>query len=424
MKSSATLDSSPALAPTAGKTSFHEALVFHALKPFVHGGLLMTLPDGTSRHLGAPGAEVTARMQVNDANFFKRCALYGNVGFGESYVEGEWETDSIKAVIRWFILNISKTGGSDASSSRIAFVNLLRGFNRVSHLLRPNSVKTSVRNIAEHYDLGNDFYSLWLDETMTYSCAKFENPSQSLAEAQHAKYEALCDKLKLTAHDHVLEIGCGWGGFCVHAAKNHGCRITAVTISREQFEYATERVRRDGLSDKVEILLQDYRLITGSFDKIVSIEMLEAVGDAYVDGFFKKCGEVLKPEGLLAFQVITVPDCGYDNLRKDVDWIQKHIFPGSLLLSIARVNQAVNRTSDLFMHGLEDMGACYSRTLREWHDRFNAKLPEVRAQGFDERFIRKWNFYLQYCEAAFASHNISVVQAVYTRPNNGMLKSL
>ena len=407
--------------PTASKPGFYERLFMLSLKPFVYGGLRMVHPDGHVHVLGEHGAKVTAEMRIRSREFFKRCALFGNVGFGEAYVDGDWETDDIAAVIEWFILNLSKSQGSRTSSSKMAFVNLLNFVNRVHHRLRPNSVSTSRRNIAEHYDLGNEFYSLWLDETMTYSAARFEHPGQPLADAQHSKYEALCQKLQLKPGDHVLEIGCGWGGFSCHAAKHHGCRITAVTISQEQHKYATERMAREGLSDRVEIRLQDYRHITGKFDKIASIEMLEAVGDKYLETYFAKCAEVLKPEGLLAFQMITVADCQHKDLRDGVDWIQKHIFPGSLLLSVGRVNDAINRTSELFMHGLEDLGASYAKTLRLWFERFNAKLAEVKALNFDDRFVRKWNFYLQYCEAAFASRNISVVQAVYTRPNNTTL---
>jgi cyclopropane-fatty-acyl-phospholipid synthase len=409
---------------SAAKTGFYERLVWLALKPFVHGGLRIILPDGRSRILGAPGADITAEMRVRDADFFRKCALFGNVGLGESYVDGDWDTDSIANVVSWFILNISKTGSTGGSSGKIAFVNLLKVLNRAHHLLRPNSVKTSRRNISEHYDLGNEFYSLWLDKTMTYSAARFESEHQSLEDAQASKYDALCQKLELKPGDHVLEIGCGWGGFSSHAAHNYGCRVTAVTISQEQHKFATERMIREGLSDRVEIRLQDYRHITGQFDKIASIEMLEAVGDKYLETYFAKCAEVLKPEGLLAFQMITVPDNHHAQLRKGVDWIQKHIFPGSLLLSIGRVNEAINRTSHLFMHGLEDLGASYAKTLRLWFERFNAQRDAVMAQGFDARFMRKWNYYLQYCEAAFATRNISVVQAVYTRPNNAGLNHL
>lgn len=401
--------------------NLYEALVLRMLRRFDEGGLRMVWPNGRSEVFGQEGAPVTAEIRIRNLEFFQHVVLYGNIGFGEAYVHGDWDTDDIGAVISWFIRNLHHSQGAKASSNRLPGLNLLKWVNRARHLLRPNSVTTSRRNIAEHYDLGNDFYSLWLDPTMTYSAARFENESQSLEDAQRSKYDALCQKLELKATDHVLEIGCGWGGFCTHAARTYGCKVTAVTISQEQHRYATERVKREGLEHLVEIRLQDYRHITGQFDKIASIEMLEAVGDAYVDGYFAKCQEVLKPEGLLAFQVITVPDCRYENLRKGVDWIQKHIFPGSLLLSMARINDAINRAGDMFLHGLEDLGAGYAKTLNLWHQKFNTVLDQVKDLGFDERFVRKWNFYLKYCEAAFATRNISVVQAVYTRPNNGSL---
>jgi cyclopropane-fatty-acyl-phospholipid synthase len=417
---SSTLTPEAAPAPNR-KTGFYERLVMHTMKKFPQGGLMMTLPDGSQVKLGAPQSPVTAEIRVKNWDFFRQCALFGNVGFGEAYVDGDWDTNNIAAVISWFIQNVAATQGSKASSTRIAGTNLLKAYNRVLHLLRPNSIKTSRRNISEHYDLGNDFYSLWLDQTMTYSSGRFVGGAKTLEEAQWAKYEALCRKLELKATDHVLEIGCGWGGFCTHAAREYGCRVTCLTISEEQLKFARERVKREGLDHLIEIRLEDYRHVTGQFDKIASIEMLEAVGEAYVDAYFAKCHEVLKPNGLLAFQVITVPDCRYDQLKRGVDWIQKHIFPGSLLLSMGRINQAINKTGDMFLHGMEDLGASYVKTLGHWHDRFNNKVDDVKAQGFDERFIRKWNFYLQYCQAAFATRNISVFQAVYTRPNNTAL---
>lgn len=424
MSSSAYSDSAATIegAAPSKSASFYEKLVMMSLRQMQHGGLRMTLPDGSVCHLGDPEVTVTAEMRINDREFFRRCALYGNVGFGESYVDGDWDTPDIEAVISHFIKNIARTPKYRGSSGKVAFTNVLKMVNRVHHLLRPNSVATSRRNISEHYDLGNEFYALWLDETMTYSAALFEEQGQSLEEAQRAKYEALCRKLELKATDHVLEIGCGWGGFCTHAAREYGCRVTAVTISAEQHKFATERVVREGLSDRVEIRLQDYRHVTGQFDKIASIEMLEAVGDAFLETYFAKCHEVLKPDGLLAFQAITVPDSRHAALKKGVDWIQKHIFPGSLLLSVGRVNDAINRTGNLSMAGLHDLGIDYARTLNAWFVRFNERWDQVAALGFDERFRRKWNFYLKYCESAFATRNISVVQAVYQRPNRGFLE--
>lgn len=402
-----------------------EVLTRKALSRFNHGGLRITLPEGKAYTFGEEGAPITAEIRVKHrAMFFHRLCLFGNVGLGEGYVEGDWDTPSISAVISWFIENLHRTPSTQGSSQKVALMNLLQVVNRIHHWLRPNSVTMAKRNIAEHYDLGNEFYSLWLDETMTYSAARFASTEQGLMEAQLGKYEALCRKLKLKASDHVLEIGCGWGGFSAYAAKHYGCKVTAITISEEQHKFATARMEREGLSAQVEVRLQDYRHVTGQFDKIASIEMLEAVGDKYLETYFAKCFEILKRDGLLAVQMITVPDRDHKALRKGTDWIQKHIFPGSLLLSVGRVNEALNKTGTLFMYELEDLGASYARTLHQWWERFNAKLDEVKSLGFDERFVRKWNYYLQYCEAAFATRNISVVQACYTRPNNATLKEV
>lgn len=413
----------PATAPPRGSalpwsSRISRNLVLDALKKMTKGYLRLTLPDGSEHSIGDPASKVKADMKVLDHAFFKRCVLFGDVGFAESYIDGQWETDSIERVIAWAIINVENSPGASGSRVRHLALNLLRGYNRVKHLLRPNSVEKCRRNISEHYDLGNEFYALWLDRTMTYSSARFTAPGQPLDAAQDDKYEALCRKLRLRKEDHVLEIGCGWGGFSEHAAKRYGCRVTAITISQAQYDFAVERMKREGLTDLVEIRLQDYRHTEGQFDKIASIEMMEALGDRYLETFFECIHRVLKPEGLVALQYITVPDCRHAELRKGVDFIQKHIFPGSLLLSVGRVNEALGRTGDLFMHELEDLGSSYARTLREWWKQFNARGTEVRGQGFDTNFIRKWNYYLQYCEAAFAMRNISVVQAAYTRPNN------
>jgi cyclopropane-fatty-acyl-phospholipid synthase len=401
---------------------FAERMVVRLLEKMPVGGLRMEYPDGRVRHFGAPGAAVTARVFLrNEAAFFKRCAFYGNIGMGEAYTDGLWDTNDIAAVIAWFIQNVHSLQGAATSSSELAGVNLLKIVSWFRHLKRENTVETSRRNIAEHYDLGNEFYQLWLDPSMTYSSARFESPEQTLEQGQFGKYDALCRKLQLKPTDNVLEIGCGWGGFAVHAAKHYGCRVTGVTISEAQAAYAKKRIFDAGLSEQIEIKIQDYRHITGSFDKIASIEMLEAVGDKYHHSFFAKCAEVLTAEGLLGVQMITVPDCSYRSLKKNVDWIQKHIFPGSLLLSVGRINDVLLATGDLFTYHLEDLGADYARTLSTWHTHFNVALDKVRALGFDEAFIRSWNYYLKYCEAAFATRNISVVQAIYTRPNNPSL---
>ncbi|MDB4500726.1 cyclopropane-fatty-acyl-phospholipid synthase family protein [Akkermansiaceae bacterium] len=406
----------------SAKHGLPEKLVLGLLKKMPLGKLRMEYADGTVREFGASESEVTANVKINnDEEFFKRCAYYGNVGMGEAYTDGIWDTPDIRAVISWFIYNMEALQGSDTASDKLPGVNLLKVVNWFRHLKRANTVETSRRNISEHYDLGNEFYSLWLDKTMTYSCAKFEEPNIAFEEAQSAKYEALCQKLKLKPGEHVLEIGCGWGGFGCHAAKHHGVKVTGVTISEAQAAYARKRVKDAGLEDQFEILIKDYRHIEGQFDKIVSIEMIEAVGDKFHEPFFAKCHEVLKPAGLLAIQMITVPDNRYKSLTKGVDWIQKVIFPGSLLMSIGRVHDVLAKTSDMFLHDLEDFGAYYVQTLGHWHERFNNSKEQLTELGFDEPFMRTWNYYLKYCQAGFGTRNISVVQAVYTRPNNPTL---
>lgn len=399
----------------------YRMLVLSIFERMVHGHMRLELPDGSLREFGRAGATVSARIRIVNEAFFKKCLLYGDVGFGEAYVDGDWHTDSIERVITWAIENLENLPSMSGTKVRAVWFNLLKAYNRFQHWLRPNSIATSRRNIAEHYDLGNAFYSLWLDESMTYSSALYTSGGQSLEEAQFAKYDALCRKLRIREEDHVLEIGSGWGGFSIHAAKNYGCRVTTVTISEEQFRFAKDRFAAEGVSDKIDIRLSDYRNLSGKFDKIVSIEMMEALGDRYLETYLAKLKELLKPRGIVGLQYITVPDCRHSELREGVDWIQKHIFPGSLLLSVGRVNEVLNKTGDLFLHEMEDLGASYAKTLRVWWERFNARIESVSNLGFDTKFQRKWNYYLQYCEAAFAARNITVVQAIYTGPNNHQL---
>ena len=395
-----------------------QALVLRTFQQMTLGCLHLQLPDGTARTIGTPGHAVSAKITITNPNAFRRCALYGDIGFGEAYVAGEWETDDLTKVISWFIFNIAGIPSLGKGPTKQAVVNFLNVVNRIGHLFRHNSVSTSRRNISEHYDLGNEFYQIWLDSTMTYSSAVFTATDRTLEEAQTEKYDRLCRNLHLKPTDHLLEIGSGWGGMACHAAKNYGCRVTTVTISQAQYDYAKARFEREGVADRVTIELKDYRLLEGQFDKVVSIEMMEALGDQYLETYFAKIHALLKPQGLVALQYITCPDSKHAELKGGVDWIQKHIFPGSLLLSVGRVNQAINRTGDLFLHRLEDFGMDYAKTLRLWCETFNERLEEIRALGFGDEFIRKWNYYLCYCEAAFAMRHISVVQAVYTRPNN------
>lgn len=400
-----------------------ENLVLQALSGMKKGLLEMSLPDGAVRRFGEGRPKRPARIHVRDREFFRRCALYGDVGFGEAFVEGLWDTEDIGGVIAWFLLNLDQAPTVSGASRKMPWLNLLSILNRVAHLGRHNNRDNARKNIYAHYDLGNEFFGLFLDPGMTYSSALYEGQERTLEAAQEAKYEALCQALHLRPGDRVLEIGCGWGGFAEHAVKRHGVTVVGVTISSAQREYALKRIHAAGLSDRVSILLSDYRDLSGRFDKIASIEMLEAVGHRYLPDFFRQCARLLKPDGLVALQIITCPDSRYDGLRKGVDFIQKHIFPGSLLNSLSWINQLVQKHG-FSMHELRDMGFDYSQTLKAWRENFMARLDEVREQGFDEAFIRKWRYYFEYCEAAFAMRNISVCQVVYTRPNNTHLNPI
>ncbi len=398
-----------------------QRLVARALQPMSRGRLKLRCPDGTCLVFGRGPDGPAAEVSVRRWSFFRRCARAGDMGFGEAYQAGDWDTPNLTSVIGWFLANVDQSPALSGSQQRDWLMSGLRVgsvlANRIQHRLRRNSVSGSHENIQAHYDLGNEFYSLWLDPSMTYSAALFETPDQSLAEAQAAKYERLGRQLRLQPTDHLLEIGSGWGGMASHAVRRFGCRVTTVTISREQAVYAAARFQREGIAERAEVKLLDYRLLTGQFDKIVSIEMLEAVGDAYLPEYFTQVQRRLKPDGLFAAQFITCPDSRYHEFRQNVDWIQKHIFPGSLLLSLNRVNEVIQRTGRLSLYNLHDLGLDYARTLRLWRERFTARLDDVRRQGFDERFVRTWDYYLAYCEAAFAWRNISVVQGTWAGPN-------
>lgn len=403
-------------------TKIYKKAFIHALSKMKKGFLKVVDPDGSTLIFG--NAEDSnsvfsgAHVHVRNYQFYKKCVFFGDIGFAESYLDGDWETENITEVISWFILNVEDSpnmSGAKKPSLRIKLFNFL---NRLLHNTRANTVTGSKKNISEHYDLGNDFYKLFLDKTMTYSSAYFSSKEEPLEDAQIRKYDALCRQLNLRPEHHILEIGSGWGGFSTYAAATYGCKVTTVTISEEQFKYAKELIEKKGLSDKVEILLRDYRFITGKYDRIVSIEMLEAVGDKFLETYFAKCNEVLKTNGAIGLQVITSPDSRYEEFKTGIDFIQKYIFPGSLLPSIGRINEAINNTGNLFLFHLKDLGLDYAKTLRLWLEGFDKNLEQVRKLNFDEKFIRMWRYYLCYCEAAFQMRNISVVQLVYTRPNN------
>ena len=402
----------------ARKSSLYENIVLRRLARMDKGRLELELPDGSCLTIGDGLDAVRAHIRICDPEFYQRCILYGDIGFGEAYVDGLWDTDDITAVISWALLNVDRAPGISGNKTRTLVLNILKWWNRRKYFKRANTLKGSRQNISDHYDLSNEFFRLFLDETMTYSSAYFRRDGMTLEEAQLAKYERLCQQLHLSRADHVLEIGSGWGFGAVYMARRYGCRVTSVTISAEQYHLATKRVKAEGLEDLIQIRLEDYRKLSGQFDKIVSVEMLEAVGHKYLDTYFSKCNELLKRDGVLALQVITCPDSRYESMRKGVDWIQKHIFPGSLLPSVSAINAAINRAGEMTLVDLKDLGLHYAATLKIWFLHFNSRLEQVKAMGFDDRFIRKWNYYLCYCEAAFRMRNIHVMQLIYTRPNN------
>nr|WP_295928488.1 cyclopropane-fatty-acyl-phospholipid synthase family protein [uncultured Dyadobacter sp.] len=400
------------------KPGFYQNLVYKQLGKMKLGRLFLHLPDGEIVGFGNGEHDLRASVRVNDPEFFKRVVLFGDIGFGEAYTEGLWDTESVTDVVAWVLLNIEHAPGVSGSRVRSFSTNVLRFLNKIVHNGRANTMAGARKNISAHYDLSNDFFATFLDPTLTYSSAYFRTNDMTLEEAQAEKYDRLCRKLNLQHTDHVLEIGSGWGANAIHMARNYGCRVTSLTLSVEQQQLATQRIAAAGLSHRVKVLLQDYRTISGKFDKIVSIEMLEAVGHRYLKSYFRKCAQLLEKDGLLAVQVIICPDSRYHSLRKGVDWIQKHIFPGSLLPSVGAMNGAINATGDLTMIDLKEFGLHYAKTLRLWLLKFLENLSLVQGLGFDEAFIRKWIYYLCYCEAAFLMRNIGVIQVVYSRPNN------
>jgi cyclopropane-fatty-acyl-phospholipid synthase len=358
-------------------------------------------------------AELRATVRVNDQRFYSDLALGGGVGAGESYMAGSWSTDDLTALVRIMVRNRDVMEGLDGGLARLA--NPAR---RVLHYLNRNTKTGSRRNIAAHYDLGNDFFELILDrDLMMYSCAIFERPDATLEEASLAKVDRICRKLELRAHDHVVEIGTGWGGFAIHAAKNYGCRVTTTTISRAQHDYAVKRIAAEGLSGRITVLLEDYRDLTGQFDKAVSIEMIEAVGHHFLDSYFRKCGELLKPDGMMLLQAITITDREYEGALKRVDFIKKYIFPGSFIPSVTALCDSITRASDLRLFHLEEITPNYAETLKNWRLRMFKNIERVRALGYPDEFIRMWEFYLCYCEGGFRERYIGDVQMLLTKPD-------
>ena len=361
---------------------------------------------------GSRTAEPTAEIRVEDFRFYRTLAMEGTLGAGEAYLNGWWNSDDLVALFRLLSRNASVMDDVDGVAARV-----VRSLSAWAHFIRRNTVRGSRRNIAAHYDLGDDFYSLFLDETMTYSAGVFLHPHSTLTDASREKYDRICRKLQLTPDNHILEIGTGWGGFALHAARNYGCQVTTTTISRRQHLYARERVRHAGLDGRVHVLSEDYRNLSGIYDHIVSIEMIESVGHEYLDQFFQQCSRIVSAEGMVLLQAITIPDHRFDQYVRSVDFIQKYIFPGGCLPSISALSNAIGRTTDLrFMH-MEEFGHHYAETLARWRQRFWRNIDQVRCLGFNERFIRMWHYYLCYCEAGFLENQIGVTQILLAKPS-------
>jgi cyclopropane-fatty-acyl-phospholipid synthase len=383
--------------PERSITSIAERLGFAAAERIRIGCLTVVLPDGRRRVFGDPGSPRQGEIRIHDQAAARRILLHGETGAGEAFVDGQWSSPDLEALIELAALNRAALAMNEGWWRMALSIP-----RRLAHRARRNSKAQARRNIGAHYDLGNDFYRLFLDETMTYSSAVFETPDQSLADAQRAKYRRIAEGAGLRAGMHVLEIGSGWGGFALYAAGELGCRVTSITISREQYDLARERVRAAGLEELVDIQLRDYRDIEGQYDAIVSIEMLEAVGAEFYDAYFAAVDRALRPGGKASIQVITFPDVAYEAQRRGANWIQTYIFPGGLCPSLAVIERHLHHTR-LLLRSAVDIGPHYATTLRAWRTNFLANLDAVRAQGFDERFVRMWEYYLALCEAGFAT---------------------
>ncbi|MEJ2534714.1 MAG: cyclopropane-fatty-acyl-phospholipid synthase [Gammaproteobacteria bacterium] len=371
----------------------------------------LVLVDGGRETSFGEGEWPAARITVKHPAFYSDIAFGGSIGAGESYMAGAWECDDLVGLVRLLLHNRAVLDGMEGGAALVT-----RPLQKLFHWVNRNTRQGARRNISAHYDLGNDFFALWLDPTMMYSSAIFEREDMTLHEAQLHRLDTICRKLDLRPGDHLLEIGTGWGGLAIHAARHFGCRVTTTTISREQHRLAQERVAAAGLEDRVTLLLEDYRDLDGSYDKLVSIEMIEAIGWRQYPTYFGKCAQLLKPGGRLLIQAITIAERRYEEAKRSVDFIQRYIFPGSNLPSVKAMATAIADRTDLVITGLEDIGLHYATTLEHWRKRFFERLEEVRALGYSEEFIRMWEYYLCYCEGGFRDRAIGDVHLVAERP--------
>ncbi len=357
--------------------------------------------------------DIHVKIEVKNTQFYGEVVFGGSIGAGEAYMQGYFDCDNLTNLIRLMVRNQSLLDSIESGLAR-----LTAPIQKWLHTINKNTQQGSRRNIAAHYDLGNDFFKLMLDPTMMYSSAIFETPKQSLEDASIAKLKSICEKLALKETDHLLEIGTGWGGFAIYAAQNYGCKVTTTTISQQQYVMAVERVKQAGLENKIEILLTDYRDLNGSYDKLVSIEMIEAIGYQFYDTYFAKCSELLKPNGMMLLQAITIADQRYESAIRSVDFIQRYIFPGSCIPSVTAMIKSITKSTDLRLFDLQDIGPHYAKTLAMWRDNFFKNITQIRAMGYPETFIRMWDFYLCYCEGGFEERALGDVHMLLVKPEN------
>lgn len=384
--------------------------VLRQLQGLRHGHLLV-IENGERSSFGQSGSDLYGEVVIHDAAFWSMVAARGSIGGGEAYAKGYWSSPDLTQVVRLFVANMEVLDGMERG-----FARLQRPLVKALHWLNRNTLSGSQRNIAAHYDLGNELFEQLLDPSMMYSSAMFRSDSDTLEGAQLNKLERICQKLELTADDHLLEIGTGWGSMALYAATQYGCRVTTTTLSQEQFEHTRRRIEELGLQDRVTLLLQDYRELTGQYDKLVSIEMIEAVGHSFIGTYFKQCSKLLKANGLMLLQVITIRDQRYEQARKSVDFIQSYIFPGGALPSISSMMTAITRDTDMNLQHMEDFGLHYARTLRHWHENLKRSRRRLEELGYDETFFRLWEFYLCYCEGGFIERSTGAAQLLLAKP--------
>ena len=374
----------------------------------------ITVIEGNQRlRFGDEHATLKTVITVVDPGFYKKLVMAGSVGGGEAYIMGWWRCDNLTALVRIFALNLETLDKLDSAITRLG-----RPLLKMMDWRNRNSKAQAKKNIAAHYDLGNDMYRLFLDDSMMYSSAVYPDANTDLAKAQQHKLQLICEKLQLKSSDHLLEIGTGWGSMAIYAAQHFGCKVTTTTISQQQFDYAKTRVEQLGLQDSITILFNDYRDLSGQFDKLVSIEMIEAVGEDYLDTYFEKCANLLKPDGIMVLQAITIVDQRYQQYVREVDFIKRYVFPGGCLPSVSRMTDAIGRKTDLVVRHLQDIGFDYARTLKDWCDNFMHARDKVHHLGYDDNFVRLWHFYLCYCEGGFLERATSAVHVVLSKPQN------